>query len=485
MSDSSNSHSSIKAPKIGVVSNSIGAFSSRGKEAAESQIRSLLDELKQGRLVSDDSFVCPQRIFGPHEAAAVADRFAAEQVDAYVVLDSGFPNGNAFLTLAIHPYLSRLPLILTAPPEIDLGDREWTTNAYCGLIMNNYVSKQIGRPVFTLAGWPQDPAYQQQFRRLMSVVLTIRELRRDLLGRFGDAPGGFHCANGNRLAYARLLGTRIETVDFSAVLRTFEMGRASGELGDVTFAQEDVDQTCGRMIEGLTLQTTVEKVRKSARLYHAFKALIEAHGFTSAAFRCWPEIMQIQNMAACLSIGWLLSERVVRAAACEGDWPTAVCQSIGSLLSGQPAACLDFINQVGAQRVVQLAHCGVGIPCLMEDAQVGEISPDRQSGASIGPTCIGQFCYGVKTGIGMIQDSDGRFKMLVFTGESRPDTRQNLLVAAADVEVARPAKLNRLILEHGFAHHLAVAVGDISQELKLLCDFYGIEYVNPDDEQDA
>ncbi len=470
-----------RAPKIGIVSNSIGAFSGRAKETAEHQIRALLDDLKKEHAVSDDSFMFPRRVFGPTEAAAVADRFAAEQVDAYVVLDSAFPNGNAFLTLAIHPSLSRLPLILTAPPEIDLGDREWTSNAYCGLIMNNYVSKQIDRPVFTLAGWPSDPAYGRRFRQLLSVARTVRELRRDLLGRFGDAPGGFHCANGNRLAYARLFGTRIETVDFSAVLKTYETGQASGYLGDVTFAQADVDQTYERMVNGRELLTAAEKVRKGARLYHAFKALIDANGFTSAAFRCWPEVMQIEDMAACLSIGWLLSERVVRAAACEGDWPTAVCQSMGSLLSGQPAACLDFINQVGAQHVVQLAHCGVGIPCLMEDGKLGEISPDRQAGVLMGPTCIGQFRYGTKTGISMIQDRDGKFKMLVFTGESRPDTRQGLLVAAADVEVAQPEKLNRLILTHGFAHHLAVAMGDISQELKLLCEFYGIEYVNPDE----
>jgi L-fucose isomerase-like protein len=469
------------APKIGIVSNSIDVFSNRGKEAVETQLKALLDDLKKEQLASDDSFFFPQRICGPHEAAAVADRFAAERVDAFVILDSAFPNGNAFLTLAIHPHLSQLPLILTAPPEIDLGDREWTTNAYCGLIMNNYVSKQIGRPVFTLSGWPKEPAYQRQFRQLISVVRTVRGLRHDLLGRFGDAPGGFHCANGNRLAYARLFGTRIETIDFSAVLKTYESGRASGYLGDVTFTQADVDKTFEQMINGREILTVAEKVRKGARLYHAFKALIEANGFTSAAFRCWPEIMQIENMSACLSIGWLLSEGVVRAAACEGDWPTAVCQSIGSLLSCQPAACLDFINQVGARSVVQLAHCGVGIPCLMEDGKIGEISPDREGGISMGPTCIGQFCYGVKTGIGMIQDSDGKFKMLAFTGESRPDTRQDLLVAAADVEVAQPEKLNRLILGHGFAHHLAMAVGDISQELKWLCDFYGIEYVNPDE----
>jgi len=470
-----------KTPKIGIVSSSIGVFSDQGKEAAETQIKALLEDLKRERLVSDDSFCFPRRIFGPTEAAEVADRFAAEQVDALVVLDSAFPNGNAFLTLAVHPYLSRLPLILSAPPEIDLGNREWTTNAYCGLIMNNYVAKQVGRHVFTLGGWPEDSAYGQQFRKLISVVRTVAELRRDLLGRFGDAPGGFHCANGNRLAYARLFGTRIETLDFSAVLKTYETGRAEGYLGEVIFTEANVEKTYEKMTTGREVLTEVADVRKAARLFHAMKALIEANGFTSAAFRCWPEIMQIENMAACFSIGWLLSEGVVRAAACEGDWPTAVCQSMATLLSGKPAACLDFINQVGAESVVQLAHCGVGIPCLMEEAKIGEISPDRQGGTSMGPTCIGQFCYGVKTGVGMMQDSDGRFKMLVFTGESRPDTKKDLLCAAADVEVAQPARLNRLILEHGFAHHLAMAVGDISQELKWLCDFYGIEYVDPDE----
>ncbi len=469
-----------RPPKLGIVSNSIGVFSDQGKEAVETQTKALLEDLKGEQIVSDDSFFFPRRIFGPTEAGEVADRFAAEQVDAMMILDSAFPNGNAFLTFAVHPRLSRLPLILSAPPEIDLGNREWTTNAYCGLIMNNYVAKQLGRHAFVLAGWPEDPAYQQQLRKLMSVVFAVRELSRDLLGRFGDAPGGFHCASGDRLAYARLFGTRVETIDFSAVLKTYETGRAEGYLGEVTFDEADVETTYQKMTAGREVQTEVEKIRKAARLFRAMKALIEANGFTSAAFRCWPEIMQIENIAACLSIGWLLSEGVVRAAACEGDWPTAVAQSIATLLSGKPAACLDFINQVGARPVVQLAHCGVGIPCLMEEAKIGEISPDRQGGISMGPTCIGQFCYGVKTGVGMMQDRDGRFKMLVFTGESRPDTNQGLLCAAADVEVARPAELNRLILDHGFAHHLALADGDISQELKWLCDFYGIEYVNPD-----
>jgi L-fucose isomerase-like protein len=476
-----------QAPKIGIVSNSIGVFSQQGKEVAETQMKALLEDLKREHLVSGDSLSYPRRIFGPTEAEEVADRFAVEKLDALVILDSAFPNGNAFLTLAANRHLSRIPLILTAPPEIQLGNSEWTTNAYCGLIMNNYVAKQLGRHVFPLGGWPAEPAYQAQLKKLLLVIYTIGQLGRDLVGRFGDAPGGFHCATGNALAYARRFGTRIETIDMAAVLATYRTGRASGYKGEVTFSQADVDQTFQKMVEGREVLTQPERVRKGARLFHAFKALIEANGFTSAAFRCWPEIMQIEDISACLSIGWLLSEGVVRAAACEGDWPTAVTQGMASLLSGHPSACLDFVNQIGAAppavpapQVVQLAHCGVGIPCLMAEARIGEISPDRQGGTSMGPTCIGQFCYGVKTGVVLTQDAAGEFKMLAFSGENRPDTNQGLLYAAADVEVPDPARLNQLILEHGFPHHLAVAVGDIREELRLLCDFFGIQYMTPD-----
>ena len=38
-----------------------------------------------------------------------------------------------------------------------------------------------------------------------------------------------------------------------------------------------------------------------------------------------------------------------------------------------------------------------------------------------------------------------------------------------------------LVIEHGFSHHLAMAMTDISKELKTLCEYYGIEYLNPEE----
>jgi L-fucose isomerase-like protein len=471
----------VRPPRVGVVANSIGVFSEEGKRTAETQMRALFEALARDGAIEAGSILHPKRIFGPHEAADVADRFSRAKVDAVIILNSAFPNGNAFLTLAMDPYLCRLPLIVTAPPEVELANREWTTNAYCGLLMNNYAAKRLGRHMFALAGWPESKEYQQRMRGLLRTVTAIREMRSEFVGRIGDAPSGFHSATGDQLAYARVLGTRVETIDLSAVLNAYETRCARGLRGEATFSEADVEATFRRMMSVGTVEAASDAVRKAARLFHAFRLLIEANGFTSTSFRCWPELMDFGlKVASCYSIGMLMSEGVVRAAACEGDWPTAVGQSLSAVLSGKPAACLDFVNELAAKPVVQLGHCGVGIPCVMAETAVADTSPNRQGGMVTTPACVGQFEYGPKTGVCLMTDAEGRFRMLAFAGESRRDTAQGLRYCAADVEVRNPSRLNDIILEHGFPHHLAVVMGDIRQELKWFCEFHGITYCSPD-----
>ncbi|MCD5390560.1 hypothetical protein LR007_01655 [candidate division NPL-UPA2 bacterium] len=107
-------------------------------------------------------------------------------------------------------------------------------------------------------------------------------------------------------------------------------------------------------------------------------------------------------------------------------------------------------------------------------------SPCKQCDFITGPNLIGQFKYGVKTGIDLIRTREGEYKMLVFTGESDKTTAKNMLYTAADIRVDNYKRLNELILEHGFSHHLSVAMADISRELKLLCEYYDIEYLDPE-----
>jgi hypothetical protein len=62
---------------------------------------------------------------------------------------------------------------------------------------------------------------------------------------------------------------------------------------------------------------------------------------------------------------------------------------------------------------------------------------------------------------------------------SSPDTNQEMIYSAADVRVPEYLQLNRLILQHGFPHHVAMALKDVTPDLRILCAYLGIEYVSP------
>ena len=467
------------APKLGMVLNSIDVFSSKGKDLADRRLFKLFENLKEEGAIHPDS-PFEARIAGPHEALRVADAFASELVDVVLIANCAFPNGHVFPTIALHPQLSRTPVIVTSDFEPDVGDSEWTTNAWCGVIMNNYVARQLGRTIRPLAGNPETESYRDELKMLLNSYRAVSMLRRDFLGRFGDAPGGFHSATMDQMAFLRTFGTRLDTVDMLGVMTTYRTGKAKGHCGEAEFAEADVEATMNEMKTGRPCLISDEKLRKGARLYHAFKALIEANGYTSIAVKCWPEILHPDiDITPCFPMTWLLTKGIVTAASCEADGPTAVMQTLGTLLSGKPAACLDFVNYTGGCECVELGHCGVGIAGLMGESEaIAEKSPDRQGGDLNGPALIGQFQYGPKTGIA-IAPSGGGFRVLCFTGENTPESAKKKLYSAADVIVKEYRALDKLILDHGFPHHLAVAMSDVSREVAEVCAFHGIEYFNP------
>jgi len=474
-------------PRIGLVVNSIDVFNPREKDRSEKALREYFDRLRDAGEIDAGSIITP-RIFGPHEALAAADRFAEARVDLIVIANIAFPNGQVFATLAAHPHLARTPIALAAEPEPSIP--EWGTNAWCGVIMNNHVARQIGRPVVALAGPFAGKAFRAGFERLLRVAATIRFLRRDLLCRFGDAPSGFHSATGDQLAFARVFGTRVETVDMTAVMETYRSGRAKGYVGTATFGERDVKATAAEIVRGRRVEVEPAMIERAARLYHAYRAIIRANGYTSAAFRCWPEQNEPYiGISACLAMDLLVSGGDIAAAGCEADWPMAVAQSIGTLLSGRPAACLDWVDHTGGSDIVHLGHCGMGLCGQMAPGECRGRANDaiavhpviRQGGGTMGPVHIGQFEYGPKTGLCLTHDPDGRFKLLAFRGESGPRTAQGKAYSAADIHVSEYRELDRLVLDGGFPHHLAMAFDDILEDLRMLCTFLGVGFVSPGD----
>lgn len=471
------------APKLGLLINSIDVFCPEAKDRTEHALRALFDDLRATGAIHADSRMAG-RVSNPHEASAAATEFAAACVDLVILANIAFPNGNVFVTIATNPHLARIPLAVMAEPEP--GGPEWGTNAWCGVIMNNWAAKRLHRPLVCLSGRVDSVEFRDQLDRLLRVAGTIQFLRNDYLGRFGDAPGGFHSATGNQLAFAATFGTKVDTVDLTAVMNAFETGRATGYLGECAFTTSDVQTTVNQLKQNHEISVDDPTLERGVRLFHAYRAIIRANGYTSGAFRCWPEHNEPYiRTSACLAIGMLVGTGEIASAACESDWPTAVAQTIGTMLSGRPATCLDFVNYTGGSEIVQLGHCGMGICGQMAEEAgaacgcIGYHPVLRQAGVSVGPVHDGQYAYGPKTGVSLTEKPDGTVSMLVFRGESSPETSRGLRYSAADVRVPDYRRLNEMILDHGFPHHLAVAHGDILEDLRTLCSYLGVEFLSP------
>jgi L-fucose isomerase-like protein len=475
-----------RAPKIGLVIHSIDVFNTEAKDHTEAQTRAYFNELLETGAIDKGSLL-RGRILLPTEAVAVADEFAAARVDLVVIANVAFANGHVFLTFATNPYLSKVPIAVAADPEP--SEEEWATNAWCGVIMNNHVAKQIGRPLVTLSGPIGGPDFRKEFERLLRVAGTIKLLRNQYICRFGDAPSGFHSATGDQLAFAAKFGTRVDTVDLTSVMETYRTGKATGYLGESAFSDDDVRRTVDQVKTGREVAVDDDMLTRGVRLYHAFRALIRANGYTSVALRCWPEANEeYVGISACLAASLLMGNGDVSGAACEGDWPAAVMQTMGTALSGDPAVCVDWVNYTGGSEVVQLGHCGAGCCGHMATSVPGGRVCDmitvhpvlRQGGKTNGPVHVGQFKYGPKTGICLTRDAGGAFRLLAFRGESSEATAKGMMYNAADVRVKEYRQLDRLVLDYGFPHHLAMAFADVTEDLRMLCRYLDIEYVSPE-----
>jgi len=499
------------APRVGVVFNSIRGFNEQGKQHTETAFGKLLQDCKSLGTIAADSVVYPDRIFGAQDAWKVVDVFSKAALDAIVIVNSAFPCGHVLPIVGMAPHLRHLPLVVAAyqEPNEPLGSCAWVTNAICGSDMNKHDARLLGRYVRYLAGAPGSDEFDNEFGMLMNVYRCVRNLSRTYLGRFGDAPGGFHSATADQLLFARIFGVIVETVDLLRVYRVFEEMQTTGTVGESSFTDADVRATMTEMASGrVNLVSNEDALYRCARLYHALRAIIRAEGFNAASLRCWPELSQPPiGAAGCLPIAWATAKGDVAGFACEGDWPGAVMQAATHWLSGRPVPFLDFVDWTAKSDVVRFGHCGVGLagcmapndPALIArveaeggvsdalrreiaagEVRVSDAIDDQFNTPGKAGRHIGQFEYGPKTGIDLIQTEDNRLEMLVFEGESDPDTSQGVFYSGCDIRVLNSRALEDIKRTRGFSHHLVIALKHLMPEMREFCEFYGIDFITPD-----
>ncbi len=233
------------------------------------------------------------------------------------------------------------------------------------------------------------------------------------------------------------------------------------------------------------------------RLYLAYKRFQKLYEVDMFATKCMPELVNKcygYSYGACLATA-MLNEEESTIAACEGDIPAGISMYILKKLSHKPVMFADISRLNEKEGVINFFNCGSGpvsmansngytlwpIPQLVPDEAVAKPYLNGDSGGA----CIEFEFEGEKT-VTLLRlggnDSTLRFHAAIakttFRLNNNEEAPNNSFTGGTrwpgcGIKLENPDSF----LRNATGHHYSIVYGDFSDELKYLCNFYGVKLV--------
>jgi L-fucose isomerase-like protein len=265
------------------------------------------------------------------------------------------------------------------------------------------------------------------------------------------------------------IGVSVQTVDLSEII--FSASRES----DKERIQKKVAEIRGY---GAVAPGFDELLESQAKLCLAIEDKVSELDCGASTVQCWDSVQNNYGCATCLAMSMMGQKG--KPSACESDVMGAVSMLAASLAAGQPAALLDWNNNLGDDRDECVClHCSnfpkgffkseVEIECL--DVLGSTLGKENCFGA-----CKGQAAPGDITFLRMTTDDrHGVIKAYVGEGEIL-DATIPTKGGVAGVRVKNLQGLMRHVCENGFEHHVCMVRGKVADILQEALEKYmGLE----------
>ena len=204
----------------------------------------------------------------------------------------------------------------------------------------------------------------------------------------------------------------------------------------------------------------------SARYYLAARRLCEERGLDALSLNCFPHL----KSKVCLAMAKLNDDGI--AAACEGDLHSTVLMHLLSRTTGQAAFNGDWLRMFEDERAVLFSHCGAGafsLAACSDDVRL-QASIETHDGLAV---CYPTAPRGPVT-LANLMGARDTFRLAAMCGESLPtdtDYEGTPLKVRFD---ASPDAMLQQIARCGAGHHWNGVFGNFTSELKLLCEWCGV-----------
>jgi L-fucose isomerase-like protein len=313
-------------------------------------------------------------------------------------------------------------------------------------------------------GNPDEQSVIQSFEKLFSALEITGKLRELVIGIVGEQPPGFEFGNIDKALLADKLGVRIEKIDVANIIQSA-----------TSYSQEDILLSLAEIKERTKgwEALPIENLEKHARLRTAYQEFVTKNGIKALASRCWPDFFTEYGVPVCSVLSFLNDSGITTS--CETDIGGAISMFIGSELTGSPAYFGDPVAIDESCNGIVFWHCGAGATSLArkkEGAKLG-VHPNRK----IGPTMEFGLKDGKVTILRLGKNREG-LRLMAMKGEAldEPQKFWGTSVVVRPEKACSQVKVSELVRD-GWEPHFVVAYGDIIEELRLLCGFLNIPFI--------
>ena len=439
----------------------------------EANYRNALDKLKG---IADrrgfDVWHYNELIVTEWDAQTAIKAAQAENLDFVILCFASFASG-----LPAKNFADAFPFLGLWAPEEPEKEGILKHNSLCGVHMYTSMYKNYNKLQNIKSKWffGTGSDFEERLTVTVQAISTINRLKTSRVGLIGGIADGFNDLYFDERNIKKVLGVNaVRNIEYSEML---DIARS--------YTQDDIKETVQLLTSGYREITprVMEWIEQNARVFMAYKKLVEDYKLDAAGISCWAKLQKTLNLIACSTIAQL-NEYVVPAA-CEGDLPGAVSMLALKYITGQVTTLLDFVEFDEKDESVQLWHCGPTAKCMADKNgacldcfyEVQEGVVERRSAMhsliiAPGSATVMRFTGDLESmfisGGEIIPEKDGYFGS---KGWMNKLTVGDVAVNAKDY--------TETVLTAGIEHHFALTAGAYTNTLMEMAYWLGMDVIKP------
>jgi len=448
----------LKIGFIGVNSNLLNG--KQNIKVFENSIKLLTEIVKPHQLVYFKD-VLVDTSEGQEKLTNLIEEWDEIKFDLIIIQSVGFGLGAGPVDIAMSQ--KDVPIVLWALPEPDLKEGNGLQrNSWCGVNMHSAHLSKLGVRYEYIYGLPGQEV-ELKLKKIIKIFEVIKKLRKSTIGAIGARVPGYYDSNFDELSLRKSLGIKFEFFDMAQIFSIFDK-----------ISDKEVEDTA-KKIYSFKKVNIDNYIKNSTKFYISIKKIITDYDLSAVSVKCWPDLQNILNIAACSVVSALGDLNI--PVSCEGDMLGAASMLLMHYFSGDVTSLVDIADFDFKENNFLIFHCGA-CPTTMASER-DRIEHREQSIAATHPGIANEF--GLKSGscaiLRLREDNNvrGKYKMFFADGEGIEDAN---IIRGNTLKIKIKSNLSNFIdtiIKNGFEHHYAFGYGVDRNLLIKFCEWADIE----------